>query len=67
MAVSLGRKPSPGGERYVCRRLERTIGGSFAEGCEIRPMPILFALPSRPRAIIVGEEKRLFGGWKDEE
>lgn len=39
----------------MCRRFERTIGGLVGEGCDIRPIPILLALPSRPRAIMVGD------------
>jgi hypothetical protein len=42
-------------------------GGFVGEGWEIRPMPILFALPSRPIAIIVEVSVemilfRVFGG-----
>ena len=53
LAVSLGRKPSPGGEMKVWRMLERIFAGFPWGGCEIMPMPSLLALPSRPIAIIL--------------
>ena len=52
--MSLGRKPSPGGETNVCRMLERMVAGPPDLGCWIRPTPSLLAEPSRPRDIIFG-------------
>lgn len=48
-AVSLGRKPVPGGEMNVCRRLERMVAEVGV--WRMRPMPSLLAEPSQPRAI----------------
>ncbi len=52
LAVSLGRKPSPGGEMKVWRMLERGMAGPLLGGWRIRPTPSLLAEPSRPRDII---------------
>lgn len=52
-AVSLGRKPAPGGAWYVCRRLARITGGFCGDGCEMMPIPSLLADPSSPRAIMM--------------
>ena len=37
----------------MCRRFARTIGLAVGEGCEMMPIPILFAEPSSPSDIIV--------------
>lgn len=58
--MSLGRKPSPGGETNVCRMLERIVARPPDLGCWIRPTPSLLAEPSRPRDIIFGGGR---GGW----
>ena len=52
LAVSLGRKPSPGGALNVWRTLERTCAGFPGAGWQMTPIPSLLALPSRPMAII---------------
>ena len=51
--MSLGRKPSPGGETKVWRMLERMVAGPLDLGWRIRPTPSLLAEPSRPRAIML--------------
>jgi len=51
--VSLGRKPSPGGETKVWRMLERMVAGPPDLEWRIKPTPSLLAEPSRPRAIIL--------------
>ena len=53
LAVSLGRKPSPGGETKVWRMLERGMAGPPVGGWRISPTPSLLAEPSRPRDIIL--------------
>lgn len=40
---------------YVCRKFERITGGLLGAGWEMTPIPILFALPSNPIAIIVNK------------
>lgn len=37
----------------MCRRFARTMGLAVGEGCEMMPIPILFAEPSSPSDIIV--------------
>lgn len=46
--MSLGRKPVPGGETNVSRRLERMV--VLVGVCWMTPMPSLLAEPSHPRA-----------------
>lgn len=52
-AVSLGRKPWPGGETKVWRMLERMRAGPGLDGWWMRPTPSLLAEPSRPIAIMI--------------
>lgn len=61
-AVSLGRKPVPGGETNVWRRLER-IFVSVAVW-RMTPMPSLLAEPSHPRAMYVVLGAMMFGGTR---
>lgn len=50
VAVSRGRKPSPGGVIYVCRTFDRTVVDPSGE-CLMMPAPSLLAEPSSPKAI----------------
>ena len=56
LAVSCGRKPSPGGVMYVCLTLDKTMVDPSVS-CLMIPAPSLLAEPSRPSAMY-GHSKR---------
>ena len=50
LAVSCGKKPSPGGVMYVCLTFDKTVVDPSGS-CLMIPAPSLLAEPSRPSAI----------------